>query len=158
LIRNLSTAACGEGNYLLNIGPDGRGAIVPDEAVLLRQMGSWLQVHGEAIYGSTRFPLDRTWYAQGQCSRKGNTLYLHVNWWSAPEITVPLFKDLPTSATLLTTGQSLTVNRASNKRMVIGGLPWESPHEAMTIIKLEFDGEPELVEETDHAAWLAGEV
>lgn len=157
LLRNLSKAAAGEGNYLLNIGPDGRGAIVPEDAAVLTRIGEWLRVHGEAIYGSKRFPLDLTWYSQGRCTRKGNTLYLHVNWWSAPEIVVPLFKELPTSATLLTTGQTLTVDRASNHRMVIGGLPWESPHEAMTVIKLEFDQEPELVHEDDHAAWLRAE-
>lgn len=154
LLRNLSKAACNEGNYLLNIGPDGRGAIVPEDAVVLRQIGEWLKVHGEAIYGSQRFLLDPTWYTQGRCSRKGNTVYLHLNWWSAPEIVVPLFKHLPVRATLLTTGQDLTVTRKSNHRMVLGGLPHESPHPSMTIIKLEFDREPELQDEPDHAAWL----
>lgn len=156
LLRNLSKAACGEGNYLLNIGPDGRGAIVPEDAAVLKKMGEWLKVHGEAIYGSKRFPLDLTWYSQARCSRKGNTLYLHVNWWSAREITVPLFKQLPRKAALLTTGQELTVSARSNHRMVISGLPEASPHEAMTVIKLEFHQEPELVDETDHAAWLEG--
>jgi alpha-L-fucosidase len=157
LLRNLSKAACGEGNFLLNIGPDGRGAIVPDDAAVLKRMGEWLRVHGEAIYGSKRFALDRTRYSQGRCSRNGNTLYLHVNWWSSPNIVVPLFSALPTQATLLTTGQQLTVTGAPNGRMVIGGLPYESPHEAMTIIKLEFDTEPQLLDESDHAAWLTGQ-
>ncbi len=158
LLRNLSKAACGEGNYLLNIGPDGRGAVVPEDAAVLKKMGEWLKVHGEAIYGSKRFPLDKTWYSQGRCSRRGNTLYLHINWWSAEEIVVPLFKHLPRQATLLTTGQDLSVTQRSNHRMVIGGLPYASPHEAMSVIKLEFDREPELAEETDHAAWLDGTV
>ncbi len=154
LLRNLSKAACGEGNYLLNTGPDGRGAIVPEDAVVLKKMGEWLKVHGEAIYGSRRFPIR---YTRGGFTRKGNTLYLHVNFWSAPEIVVPLFKHLPKRAILLATGQELTITRKSNHRMSIAGLPYECPHEAMTIIRLEFDRQPELTEEPDHAAWLKGE-
>jgi len=157
LIRNLSKAACGEGNFLLNIGPDGRGSIVPEDAAVLKRMGEWLKVHGEAIYGSERFDITPTWYSQGSCSRKGNTVYLHLNWWSSPGIVVPLFRHLPRKATLLTTGQELTVSHRSNHRMILGGLPVLSPHEAMTIIRLDFDREPELVEESDHAAWLAGD-
>lgn len=157
LLRNLSKAACSEGNYLLNIGPDGRGAIIPDDALVLRRMGEWLRVHGEAIYGSRSFHIDKTCYKQGRFSRHDKVLYLHVNWWSAPEITVPLFANLPRHATLLATGQELAVERSSNHRMVISGLPYNCPHEAMTIIKLEFDEEPTLVGETDHSAWLRGE-
>ncbi len=43
------------GNYLLNIGPDGKGRI-PDESVkLLREIGQWMKVNGDAIYGTQRW-------------------------------------------------------------------------------------------------------
>lgn len=40
------------GNYLLNIGPTADGMIVPVFEERLRGLGAWLEVNGEAIYGS----------------------------------------------------------------------------------------------------------
>ncbi|XP_064599860.1 alpha-L-fucosidase-like [Liolophura sinensis] len=45
------TISCG-GNLLMNIGPTADGRIVPIFEERLRQMGAWLKVNGEAIYGS----------------------------------------------------------------------------------------------------------
>lgn len=43
------------GNYLLNIGPDGNG-IIPEASVkILKEIGSWMKINGEAIYGTSRW-------------------------------------------------------------------------------------------------------
>jgi alpha-L-fucosidase len=44
------------GNYLLNVGPDGEGAIPLPSQDILRQVGAWLKINGEAIYGAGRTP------------------------------------------------------------------------------------------------------
>ncbi|MFC0085347.1 alpha-L-fucosidase [Dyella flava] len=44
------------GNYILNIGPEGDGSVVPYEAQVLRGMGTWLKRNGEAIYGTRKQP------------------------------------------------------------------------------------------------------
>lgn len=40
------------GNYLLNIGPDGKGHVPESSAEGLREIGAWLKTNGDAIYGT----------------------------------------------------------------------------------------------------------
>lgn len=72
------------GNYLLNIGPDGKGQVVPFERDVLLEMGKWLGKYGEAIYGAGANPFDYCpdW---GDMTVKGNTLYLFVEKEQLPE-------------------------------------------------------------------------
>ena len=48
-------ARCMHSNLLLkatNVNSRGDGTIPPDAVTLLEQLGGWLQLHGEAIYGT----------------------------------------------------------------------------------------------------------
>lgn len=62
LILMLVDVVSNGGNLLLDIGPDSRGNIPPIMQERLLQMGAWLQVNGEAIYGS------RPWVRAAQWS------------------------------------------------------------------------------------------
>ncbi|MBK7711960.1 MAG: alpha-L-fucosidase [Bacteroidales bacterium] len=43
------------GNYLLNVGPDGDGVIPPGSVKVLKEIGAWMKVNGEAIYGTSKW-------------------------------------------------------------------------------------------------------
>ena len=40
------------GNLLLNLSPDGQGALIASQVTTLKEVGQWLEVNGEAVYGS----------------------------------------------------------------------------------------------------------
>ena len=50
-VLELVTVASRGGNYILNIGPEGDGSVVPFEAEVLRGMGAWVKQNGEAVFG-----------------------------------------------------------------------------------------------------------
>jgi len=43
------------GNYLLNVGPDGNGKIPEESVKILKEIGSWMRINGEAIYGTGKW-------------------------------------------------------------------------------------------------------
>ncbi|MEP5341560.1 MAG: alpha-L-fucosidase [Algibacter sp.] len=45
------------GNYLLNIGPDGVGHVPEESANGLREMGEWIEMNSEAVYGTSRWEI-----------------------------------------------------------------------------------------------------
>lgn len=52
IILDLIDVVSKNGNMLLNIGPKGDGSIPEGDAKILREIGAWLKVNGEAIYES----------------------------------------------------------------------------------------------------------
>lgn len=51
-VLNESDITSTGGNYLLNVGPTGKGEIIQAQQVPLRQTGAWLNKHGHAIYNT----------------------------------------------------------------------------------------------------------
>jgi len=144
LIQHLVTAASGEGNYLLNIGPKPDGSVRREEVDRLRAIGRWLSVNGEAIYGSKRSPFGAG--ILGPATAKGNTVYLHIfRWPKQGELSIPGIKNEVKSAIVLGTGQKARIERGSNNRTFLKDLPKAPPDPHCTVVKMELDGKPEAV-------------
>ena len=52
LIHTLIDVVAKGGNYLLNVGPDADGELPEAAVVRMREIGAWLKVNGQAIYGT----------------------------------------------------------------------------------------------------------
>ncbi len=61
LILHLIDKVSRGGNFLLYIGPDAHGKIPPIMQERLLDIGKWLEVNGEAIYGSRRWRVPHQW-------------------------------------------------------------------------------------------------
>jgi alpha-L-fucosidase len=142
LIRKLVDIASKGGNFLLNIGPKPDGTL-PEKAVQrLAEMGQWMRLNGDSIYGTSASPFaDLPW---GRCTVKyhdGNTtLYLHVfDWPKKSQMLVPGLGNRHTAARLLATGAALGTQRTD--KGVIIFLPKRVPDAVDTVIAVEMEGE-----------------
>jgi alpha-L-fucosidase len=114
LIRNLVDIVSKGGNYLLNVGPTPEGTIPAASVERLADMGKWMKVNSEAIYGTTASPF-ATQVTWGRATKKGNTVYLHVfDWPSDGVLKVPSIGAQPTRASLLGGDSGLKIEAAAD--------------------------------------------
>jgi alpha-L-fucosidase len=87
LLRMLVQSVAAGGNMLLNLGPDGRGAIDPRARGTLRSIGEWMAVHERAVRGAGAAPF--TPPPQAVYTARGDRLYLHVFAWPLRHLHLP---------------------------------------------------------------------
>lgn len=79
IIEKLVDIVSKGGNYLLNIGPGPDGELDPNAYNRLREIGTWMKVNGEAIYGSRMYTVfkegETVRYAQ---SKDGKTKFIYL--------------------------------------------------------------------------------
>ena len=147
VIGMLRTAAGGQGNLLLNIGPKPDGS-VPEEAYeRLIPLGQWIEKNGEALYGM----MDRAdgtmeWMPTGQFTVKGNTAYFWCNRWPGKELVIGGLLCKVLRASFLATGEPIAFEQTEN-RLILKGLPETNPDKiaGVSVIKLECDSAPRQV-------------
>lgn len=154
LLRNLRDIASKGGNYLLNVvGPDPKGKNPAESLKTLAEMGAWIKVNGDAIYGSTETPFGsefgtpterngkpdfiKEW--KWRATRKPGHLCLHVFAWLANgTFSIPAFAQKISEARLLADPSAKLTVGQSDSGITISGLPAKAPDSVATVIDLRY--------------------
>jgi alpha-L-fucosidase len=139
LVRVLAQCASQGGNLLLNVSPDPDGRIPMEQVNRLREIGQWMRVNGNAIYGAKRSPIVA--YSVGMTSRVGDKVYILLQRWPGSTLAFAWCGSTVTEARLQSTGQKLQVEQKGD-RVWLHGLPEVPPDRNMNVVELTFDGEP----------------
>ena len=132
LIHYLVRAAGQNSNFLLNVGPMPDGRIQPEFTTRLREIGAWLEDHGDSIYGTRGGPIaPRTW---GVTTQRDSTVYVHVLEWSDAALLIPNVGSPVASAAFLD-GRPVTFSE-TDAGLVLH-IPSDARNEFDTVIALE---------------------
>ncbi|WP_059050214.1 alpha-L-fucosidase [Paenibacillus senegalimassiliensis] len=140
------------GNLLLNVGPTADGQLPPEFVERALEIGRWLDVHGEAIYGTDGGSLTE-FITRGRQTMKDNRLYLIIRFWDGrPELKLRDLTSRVLDVELLTTGQSLPFEQEGDT-LIINGLPREAPTRLFPVIRITCDGKPTTNEWGEYRLW-----
>jgi alpha-L-fucosidase len=148
LIGNVSL----NGNMMLNIGPRANGDVPYEIEERLLDMGSWLKVNGESIYGSQAFDLVKNQHDWGKITcrvlQDGSCrLYLHVyNWPLSHQLPLTGVLDKPTKAYLLADPEQAEIPFKSTEAMTVLKLPEKQPDPLVSVVVLEYEAYPAHVD------------
>jgi len=145
LVRKLVDIVSKGGNFLLNVGPTAEGEIPQPSIERLKEVGRWMKVNGEAIYGTTASPFSRLVWGRATTKLRsdGATLYLHVfDWPKDGKLTVPGLRSRVRAASLL--GGAGEVKLEATGDQVVLGLPAQAPSPHSSVVRLEIAGPLEV--------------
>ncbi len=147
LIRKLSDIASKGGNFLLNVGPKPNGEFPQQSILRLQQIGQWMKVNGEAIYGTSASPFSELDF--GRCTQKplgeNTRLYLHIfDWPENDSLIVPGIYNKPVTAYLMADADKdpLTIKR--NEDALIIQLDQPRPDTINSVVVLDIEGRPDI--------------
>lgn len=115
VIRKLVECVSKNGNMLLNVGPDARGNIPKQTLAILAEVGEWLTLNGESIYGCGGSEFAKPDW--GRFTQNGNQLYAHIYEESIGPIHMPALKGRLKKARMLADGSEVFLSNPWNTAM-----------------------------------------
>ncbi len=147
LIGNVSL----NGNFMLNIGPRANGDVPFEIAQRMLEMGEWLEVNGESIYGAQAFDLDKDLHNWGKITCKQSdekfTLYLHIyNWPLNKKLPFTGVSDSPDKIYLLADKQKSPLPFEHNGPFTEIELPALQPDPYVSVVVVEYNKKPPITD------------
>jgi len=146
-IHTLAQTLGGDGNLLFNVGPMPDGRIEPRQVERLKEMGEWISINQEAVYGTRGGP----WLPSGKiaCTHKGNKIYLYLLEDPGKNLTLPLKEAIQIQkVSFLQDGEPISVNREGDNIKLT--LPGTMPDKVATVVVLEIDGSASEIQPIKH--------
>lgn len=142
------------GNYLLNVGPDGKGVIPKQGVEILHQVGKWILSNSDSIYATNKVPVYPYEMVWGMFTHKPKKLFIHLFEWKK-ELVIKCLKNKIKRAYILSTGEEIKFIQPYKpelvKNWVLFTLPDMEPDKIDTVIcveteedEIEFDSLNEL--------------
>ncbi|WP_423465051.1 alpha-L-fucosidase [Promicromonospora sp. MS192] len=139
LVRMLVDTVAKGGNLLLNIGPDGRGAIPARDTTTLAALGAWTRLHGRAVHGAG--PADPALVealAPGLppgvvLTQRADRLYLHLFAWPFAHVHLRGLADRVRYVQLLHDGSELRATRTDPGQKAWNTTPGGQPPGTLTL-------------------------
>ena len=144
------------GNYLLNVGPMADGTIPQASQDVLRAVGRWLAVNGEAVYGAGRSPWGDEFgepSARGDKDLAGNPLFLRREDWRVtakpgrlfftffrePRVPfeLPPMKNAVRRAYRLADGEAVEVKVENDRPRLVIPRPIHDPMATVVVVEIE---------------------
>lgn len=139
LLQKLIDIVSKGGNFLLNVGPNQYGIIPEVCQQSLREMGDWLKLNGESIYGTAASPFH--YLSWGRATMKGQKIYLHIfDWPKDKKISLPFSNKITKAYLLADKENSLKVIAGADKSTI--QLPSYAPDKIASVLVVEFQGKP----------------
>jgi alpha-L-fucosidase len=147
IVQMLADIASKGGNYLLNVGPTAEGLFPQESIDRLQEIGQWMKINGEAIYGTQASPFSKlSW---GRCTQKkiasGTRLYLHV--FDKPadgRLIIPGLFNNPGKVFLLADPEKNPLPTSRSDDAVIVTLPQEAKDPYDLVVVMDLEGLPDV--------------
>ncbi|MFC8599955.1 alpha-L-fucosidase [Isoptericola sp. NPDC057191] len=139
LVRMLVDTVSKGGNLLLNVGPDGRGAIPARDTAALAALGEWTRLHGRSITGAGPADADlAAAVAPGLppgvvLTQRGDRLYLHLFAWPFGHVHLRGLADRVRYVQLLNDGSELRTSRTDPDQKAWNTNPGGQPAGTLTL-------------------------
>ncbi|MDF7806606.1 alpha-L-fucosidase [Pontiellaceae bacterium B12219] len=142
ILKRLIACVARGGTYMLNIGPDGSGAVPERAARALEESGAWIQRYPQVVYNAGASPWKHA-LPWGDVTVNENKLLLSVfDWPASGKLYLPGLKTKINSAALLVNGKPETLKFDVSNGWTIFELPPRAPEKLVSVIEVELAGTP----------------